>query len=93
LPSECLSSLDAVPKADAERCAVQVLQILHALRYQHEVVHGCRIFAKSVTDPLNLHTLIQAVQAPNDRTEVAEYLSKVQQKNLAKLRRRAERFA
>ena len=73
-------------------CA-QVLQILESLRYQHEVVQGCRIFAKSVTDPLNLHTLIQAVQAPNDRAEVAEYLTKVQQKNLAKMRRRADRWA
>lgn len=69
----------------------QVLQILESLRYQHEVVKGCRLLAKSVTDPMDLHTLIQAVQAPNDRAEVAEHLTKVQQKNLARMRRRAER--
>jgi len=34
-------------------------------------VQGCKIFAKSVTDPMNLQTLIQAVQAPQDRTEVS----------------------
>ena len=49
---------------------VQVLLILQTMRYQHEVVQACKLLAKSVTDPMNLHTLVQAVPAPNDRIEV-----------------------
>ena len=69
----------------------QCLTLLASLKYQHEVVEACKLLIKHITDPHNSHTLLQAVEAPLDRSKVAEYMFKVQSDKAERIRRQQGR--